>query len=277
MKESRSTPASLPSEPNGTADPTTPSNPLRALSEALQGERGDQSNAAPTNGKPAQADKKPATLAEAAARLGLSDAEFYALSVPLAGSAEPTTLGKLKDMLGERDAFTLRTLETDQAHRAREAKLIQAEQEFNALLAGLPANALKPEVLQAAQQRRAQQRAAEQAKIAERIPAWKDATVRDAELKGIEEHLTSYGLDGAFLLRNFSADVLNYVRTNYDRERKLKEALARVKSNDEGAKPLARSRAQPLNGASRAAPPQTREQREVSNFMATIQQAGRRQ
>ncbi len=276
MKSADTQNPSSPNDPVGTADPAAPSNPLRALSAALQAESDDNGDGAPPSGQQ-PTDKKPTTLAEAAKRLGLTDAEFYALSVPMAGGAEPVTVGKLKDLLGEHDAFTVRTLQTDQAHRAREAKLIQAESELEALLAGLPPNALKPEALQAAQTRRASQRAAEQAKLAERIPAWSDSAVRDAELKGIEKHLESYGLDGAFLLRNFSADVMNYVRTNYERERRLTEALARVKPNDAGTKPIARSRAAPLNGASRAAPTQSREQREVASFIQTIQQAGRRQ
>jgi hypothetical protein len=256
--------------------PAPPSNPLRELAAKLNAEKEADPAEKPAEGDPPKkpaAKAKPKDLTTLAETLGVEVKDLYDLEIPSTREgAEPFTLGKLKDLAAEQDAFTVRSLQHDETVRRKEAEFIRAEQELQTLLAALPKDALKPEVRKAVQDRLEETVKVERTRTLEAIPEWADEKLRTEELKGMVEFLKDYGFSDTYLLRNFDHRTMRFVRAFWQQTVKLRKALGEVtertpsKTPSKSGPPAARSKPK-SNGI------QTPQQREVSAFEQTLRNA----
>lgn len=201
------------------------------LQSFLAGFDGEKLEAAekPDEGKP-KSKPQLSDLNALAESLGVEVKDLYSVQIPSSvNGAEAHTLGKLKDLAKDQDDLTVRALKFDESSRRRESELIAEEQRLAMLMESLPKTAIKPEILAKVEQRRLAKLSAECERTMELIPEWSDEAVRSEELKGIVEHLESFGVPGSFLVRHFDAATLRYVRENFVREKRLKEGLAKLK------------------------------------------------
>jgi hypothetical protein len=195
---------------------------------------------------------KPKTLSDAAERLGLEVKDLYDLEIP-SDKLEGLTLGKLKDHMAEREDFTVRSLQFEENKRRREAEFIRAEQELQQLLAALPKDAIKPEVLNAARQKQAVYMQTERKRTLGVIPEWKDEKVREAELAEIAEHLSSYGFAKDHLASIYDHRTLKVLRDFTKQSLQLRRALELVSER----KPNGLGKSKPA-GSPRPAQPKAR-------------------
>ncbi len=268
---------STPSAPEKDAPPATPpSNPLEALAAALKAERerDEPAETATETGDPKKpaAKAKPKDLTKLAETLGMEVKDLYGIEIPSSRQGEqPYTLGKLKDLAAEQDAFTVRSLQLEETARAREAKLAQAEREVEALVGALPKEALKPELRKALSDRYAQTVSTERQRTLEVIPEWADESKRTGDLKGMLEHLRGYGFADDYLTRLVDHRALKFVRDAWMRETQIRAALAKVTERKPQTPP--KSNAQPPKRKP-ASGPLPIEQQKVREFMNVINRAG---
>ncbi|HET7135172.1 MAG TPA: hypothetical protein VFJ25_04570 [Casimicrobiaceae bacterium] len=254
MDEQESSPATAaqPDNSPGTATDDV-RDPLRALADSWDAEKG-KSAGKPADGEgappPTAKDKPPKSFNDLAGKLGIKLEDLYKLEVADSKTGKKYTVEDLKGLLAEQDDFTVRSLQSEERLRRKEADFVRAEGELQTLLASLPANAVKPEVLAKVRQSREQKLDVERKRALEAIPEWGDETVRGTELKAIAEHLSDYGLPESFLLANFSAPLLRFVRDSWKRAESIRKALESVterksptpgksRTQDKAAKPRA--------------------------------------
>jgi hypothetical protein len=255
-------------------------NPLQELAAALAVEKdqsGDGGEQHPAD-KTKSAKPKPKSIAALAETLGVDVKELYDVEVPSSRQGEkPYTLGRLKDLAAEQDDFTVRSLSLDEDRRRLESERVRSEQELREMLQSLPADALKPEMVEKRRAAIKTKQQQEHARLLDTVPEWRDEQTRLAELTGIAEHLNAYDIPESFLLLNFDHRLMRYVRENWQRKQRLEAALARVQER----KPVTQAKSQKQDAqrtqrrASATAP--SREQQQVGAFMDIIRQAGQRQ
>lgn len=261
-------------------------NPLKQLADYLRAEKAGEAGDAEEQGDDAAGDEKPAAkkpakpknLDELAEALGIEVAALYDVEIPAKQKgAEALKLGKLKDLAAEHGEFAVRQLKLDEDRRAFEALRVTRDQEFRELLAQLPADAIKPEAMQKLRAMLDKRRAEERELTLEKIAEWSDEKVRAEDLKGMLKHLESYDISPAFLVANVSASLMRFVRDSWKRAETIRKALEQV--TERKGKTPARARG---DSSERPAKQQhgngqmTRTQRQVSNFMHTIQNHGKR-
>ena len=270
MDEQLNTPEKALTESDG-----TPDSPLQEFAKAFRAstERSEPAEQATEAAKP-PVKVKPKDLRALAETLKLDVKELYDVQIPSAREgAEPYTLGKLKDLAGEQDSFAVRTLRFEEQARKREAEFVQTEQELKLLVDSLPKEALKPEALKAVRDRHAQSMQREREKALDVIPEWQDAQTRTAELEGMVAHLKTYGFPETYLLQNFSAQTLKYVRDNWQREERVRKALESVAERKPAAHGASRKSDAPKRTPAKAS---TIEAQRVADFVSTLQQAASR-
>lgn len=219
---------------------------------------------------------KPKDLADAAAQLGLKDADLYALLVPSKREgADPYTIGKLKDLAEEHDDFILRGLERDQRDREKHAQYLRATQELEDIIGSLPPEAIKQEVRDKLEARRKTAMAKERQLVLDAIPEWRDADVRTQELEAMAEHLQDAGYPAEYLVGVYDHRTLRYIRDNMLREKAIAAALEKVKERKPTTPPKS-ARQSPAPGKGPAAPVPGRDQVAHARFGAAIQHASKR-
>ncbi len=170
---------------------------------------------------------KPVRFNDLAGATGLELDDLYKLE--LTNSAGDTfTIEELKDMKAEQDAFTLKELQWEERRGAEQAKLTQAQNELTEIIRGLPKGAVTPDVLAGVRQRMEKAQAQERALTLEIIPEWQDEAVREKELSGMAEYLTTFGFPADMLGSIVDHRYLNFIRSSFLREQRVKAALARV-------------------------------------------------
>jgi len=172
------------------------------------------------------------TLHDAAERLGVKVEDLYALQVGLPGDETKYTLGELKDAFAGRDDFTVQQLEWEEQRAKQEGDLLRSRNELTELLSLLPETALKPEVLSKIREKHGATLARERQLTLEVIPAWQDESVREADLAGIQDHLSRAGFPSGYLRNVSDHRTMRYIRENYLREKRINDALARVKKKE---------------------------------------------
>ena len=219
--------------------------------------------------------EKPKDLAALAASLGADAKELYALEVPSAREGgEAFTLGKLKDLAAEHDAFAVQRLEHEEATRKRQSEFMRAEQELTELFATLPPDAIKPEVRAKLQARRDAAMIQERQRVLAAIPEWKDATVRTQEIESLVEHLKDYGFPETYLSTVFDHRTLRYIRENWKREQQIRRALEKVAERKPSTPPKSKP-GQPSASKRSGNGMLTHEQQQAGKFGNTILNAGR--
>lgn len=194
--------------------------------------------------------KPPETLADAAKALKLDVADLYKLTIPDPhNEGESFTLGELKDAHNQRSEFTVTQLEWEESRAQQQSELLRAQQEIEELLSHVPKRLLETDALKAAKDRLDARANREWQKTLSAIPGWKNEATRKEERAAISEHLQNYGFPKEFINMVFDSRMVRYFRENWQREKRMNDALAMVrkKQGDAGkpAKPTGRSPSKP--------------------------------
>ncbi len=170
---------------------------------------------------------KPVKFNDLAGATGLELDDLYKLE--MTNSAGDTfTIEELKDMKAAQDDFALRELQWEERRADEQAKLTQAQNELTEIIRGLPKGAVTPEVLAGVRARMKKVQAEERKLTLQVISEWKDEAVREKELSGMAEYLTTFGFPADTLGSIVDHRYLNLIRSSYLREQRVKAALARV-------------------------------------------------
>ncbi len=188
---------------------------------------------------------KPTKFNDLAGTLNLELNDLYQLEVSTSEDGEPVTIESLKDLHAKRGEIEMSAIEFEERRTSEEAKLLQAQTELREIIAALPSNAVKPEVLERIRAKHAEQSAQEQQRTLDVIPAWKDDKVREAEITAMTQHLTAYGFPVNYLASVVDHKQMKYIRDNWQREQRIRKALAAVKAG----KPNPTTRQKPVKSA----------------------------
>lgn len=240
---------------------------------------GDESHADGDGDEPApRKPKKPKTFAELAKAANVEVESLYSIEIPSSRAGEkPFTLGQLKDLMKERDDFALASLKLDEDRRAHDRDKVNAQQELEEMLEGIPAEHLKPDSVKKVRDKLEAKRARGRAEILEAIPEWQEPTVRESELKAITEHLKGYGIPHTFVLANLNPQVTRFIRDSWRRAEMVRKALDAIELRR--GKTPGRSRKQGEKqgkGEEKGRAPVGRIEGEVAGFRATLNAAAGR-
>ena len=202
-------------------------------------------------------DAAPTKFNELAGKLGIKLDDLYKLEIAQAEDGTPLTIENLKDAHGEKVDFSMREIEFEERRTKQESELMQAQEEMRELMAALPAKAIAPEVLQKIRNKQDAQGALERKLTLQVIPGWNDATVRKAEIDAMSVHMKQYGFAESHLARITDHRQIKYIRDNWQREQRIRKALAAVKPGKPNptskTKPAAKApQKQPVAGVKRA-------------------------
>lgn len=193
--------------------------------ESHEGKAGEsQPNAEPEAGEPKG---KPKALKDLAERLKVSDADLYAIEVPMS-NGKAMSLGALKDAAAKQDDFTVRELAFEERVAKQEAEWTRAQTELTELMSHLDPKAIKPELRAKVAEKVKADAARERARILETIPEWSNETVREAELSAMVEHLRDFGIHESFLTASMNHKLFRMVRAATLQKQRIEKALAGV-------------------------------------------------
>ena len=143
-------------------------------------------------GTEGEASTPPATLTEAAERLGLDPADFYALTLNASGDGEPVTLGQLKDAYQERESAAVEITKRETALDEREAAL-QGEQRLWGQIGQTLSEKLTPAQVQTLQKQMADREQAERRAMVQAIPEFADQAAFGQFRDDATKTLAAYG------------------------------------------------------------------------------------
>jgi hypothetical protein len=159
----------------------------------------------------------------------LTAEQVYAIKVPMANGAEPITLGKLKDRVGELVDLETRELQFDNRRVKAEGELLRAQTEMRELLALVPKDQIKPEMVEKIRRRHEATQAAERRATLEHIPEWQDEERRTKELQSMVELVEDYGFGAEFLTTVVDHRAIKMIRDYMLMRTRIQKALANVK------------------------------------------------
>jgi hypothetical protein len=243
-------PPSEPPQPSNPPPQENSRNKLEQISRLMRGEENPKpvGDPPPDDGEPSPDDGEPKpqeqdgaarrpsvkvkSLDDAAKALGITVEELYALEVPLRnakGEKLGKKLGELKDYFADQDSHQLSRLEWDEERGKQQAALNRDRAELQEIISAVPQERLSPAVVEAARKKLDSRIAVERRRTLEIIPSWEDDAARTADLTGIAEHLVDYGFPPSTLQGITDSRMLQYMRDNYLRMKRLNDALDRVK------------------------------------------------
>jgi hypothetical protein len=279
---------------NGNAQsPNRGSAPVVAIGELLrtglaeqfpeahpEGEGHEETASADAGGDGApEGERKPApkTLDEVAERLGLKVEELYELELKTGGEGRAFKLGELKDAAAAESDLDARTLIFEQDSVERENALLREREELNYVLSQLPQTSALQKLRERATAETKKRAAAQEARILETIPEWKDKAARDKDLDGMNEFVQEYGYGPADVDRIKDHRLLKLVRDSWKKSVSLKAALEKVKNGTKGAPPASGQRpARPGAPNSNAtAPTKHQAQKQVRARIGSLLRTGR--
>lgn len=155
---------------------------------------------------------------------------LYKLEINLDDDSEPVTIEQLKDSFKQRSEFEKDRFEFEETRTQQETELLRARAELNDILEALPKNAVRPEVLERIRDKNEQRMQVERTRTLDAIPAWKDQDKRTADLAAMSEHLGQYGFPTEHLGTLQDHRWFPYIRDNMAREKRVREALEKVKA-----------------------------------------------
>lgn len=221
-----------------------------ALAKELEGEKPvDTGNEGePNKGTPRESTQKgmPKSLEMLAERLGVEVSELYSLPIPVGQGREPLTLGKAKDMAAQWASLDADRLAFSEERVKQESELTRGRSELRELIALLPREHLKPELLQRVAARVQERTKAQEAQVPVLIPEWRDADMRKKEEADITTMLEGYGLTAPEVKGIRDPRLIKFLRDSMNREKLVRNALAAVKKPER--KPV---RHESANGAPR--------------------------
>lgn len=235
--------------PAGGETPTQLKKLHQLLSDAPapEGDDDDEGNDPPKggNGKAgagAQKKAKPTKFNDLAEIAGVELDSLYKLELSLSEGGSPITIEQLKDAYTKREEQTVRELKWEEDRAKKEANLVRAQGELQELLAALPKDAIKPEVLQAAATKHQAAVKRERERALEVIPDWRDKAKREEDIAGMTEYLKGYGFPPNYLETVFDHRAVRFIRDAWQREQRIRKAfeqLESVKSTPAATKPKA--------------------------------------
>jgi len=214
---------------------------LQQSEEVSNDEQAGDESEKPGGDESGDESKAPTKFNDLAGKLGVELDDLYALEITSADGAEPVTIEALKDMHAKQIDLDMRELQFEESRAESEQKLMQAQNELRELMAALPEKAIKPEVLEKIRKKHDQQVTIERQRTLDVIPEWKDAKRREADITGMAEHLQGYGYPVNYLQNVVDHKQLKYIRDNWQREQRIKKALAAVKAGKPNTKPAAKT------------------------------------
>lgn len=176
--------------------------------------------------------KPPESLEALSKRLGLKPEQVYNVKIPLADGAEPLTIGQLKDRVGELVDLETRETQFEQRRLRAEGELLRSQAEIRELLAMVPKEHIRPEIVNKIRQRHNANMQRERAATLEHIPEWRDEKRATEDLQGMTEFLGEYGFDETFIGTVHDHRAIKFIRDMYLRDRRIKAALAKVTTPD---------------------------------------------
>jgi hypothetical protein len=215
--------------------PARGSDALREISRLLRGEpatpppddQGDQGTRQQPPGAPPKREFK--SLDEVAKALQVDVSALYDLEVPLrTDQKERKKLGELKDYFAGQDQHSVDRLAWEEQRATQQAELNRSRMELAELLRAVPQDKLNAEVIDAVRKKQDAVVKEERRKTLDKIPEWRDDDTRARELSGMVEHLADYGLPAETLQGIVDHRMLAYVRDNWLRTERLRDALQRV-------------------------------------------------
>lgn len=214
--------------------PARGSDALREISRLLRGEPatpppGEPGDQGAQPGQPGAGKREFKSLDDVAKVLGVDVATLYDLEVPLrTDQKERKKLGELKDYFAGQDQHSVERLAWAEQRATEQAELNRSRMELAELLRAVPQDKLNKEVVDAVRKKQDQVVKDERRKTLEKIPEWQDDDTRAREIGGMVEHLADYGLPAETLQGIVDHRMLAYVRDNWLRTVRLREALQRV-------------------------------------------------
>ncbi len=175
-------------------------------------------------------DAAPTKFNDLAGKLGIKLDDLYKLEVTQAEDGTPVTIENLKDNHSKQADFSMREIEFEERRTQQESELMQAQEELRELMAALPEKAIQPEVLQKVRAKHDAQATLERQRTLEVIPEWQDEKTRTADIEGMAEHMSQYGYPINHLERVADHRQIKYIRDNWQRELRIRKALAAVKA-----------------------------------------------
>ena len=209
---------------------------LERLGQALADDDTEQPGG--DKGKPSGSDEKakPTKFNDLAGATDMDLDALYALEATLDDGGEPVTIEQLKDHYKQRADFDVTKLEFEEQRTQQMNDLVRERAELKELLQALPANAVKPEVLQRMRTKMEQTASEERQRTLEAIPEWKNAEARTQDITAMAEHLQGYGFPANQLEQLVDHRWQRYIRDNMLREQRIRSALEKVRK---GAPPKA--------------------------------------
>lgn len=244
--------------------------------EPSEGAEGHDSDAG--EGSEGAAKASPKTLEDLAKSAGLEVDALYDLAIPIGegDQAKTLTLGEIKDIAKQASDLTVRGLELDESHAKRTADLMRDRGELQELFALLPETARTDELREKARNIFEAKAKAERRRAREAIDGWDDDQKRLEDLEGMVEHLEGYGFEKTYLMGVLDHRMVNYIRESWQREKRMTEAMERVKQlRAAGSKPAPAAAPAPrrssANGASRG---RAGQRETVSRVASLLNEAG---
>lgn len=221
--------AGTPEEPSAEEGAT-----LEGLGELLSLSEPDDNTPGGDDDKGAESDgsqeTKPSKFNDLAGAVGMELDALYKLEVQLDDEDEPVTVEQLKDRYKEARDLDLRVLEFEETRTEQQNEIARASAELKEILQALPAKAVNAEVLEKIRTRSQEAAKAERAATLDVIPSWKDEDARSSDIAAMSAHLQAYGFPVNQLESLVDHRWQRYVRDNMLREKRVKEALAKVRS-----------------------------------------------
>jgi hypothetical protein len=259
--------SSTPATPAATKDDANESS-LRELARQyrLEEEPAESSEPAETQSGDEPRKGKPKTLTELAERLGVEVKDLYDLEIP-SDKLKGLTLGKLKDHMAEREAFTTRSLKFEEDAAQKDADFSRGQLELQTLIQALPKEAITPQLREAVRQKHEAALSVERKRTLDAIPEWRDESRRTEELTAMVEYLTGFGFPTGYLAQVNDHRALKFIRTAWQREQRLRKALELVSEQKPNA--LGKSK-DAARGKPASARPLSREEREVKRYLGVF-------
>jgi hypothetical protein len=180
----------------------------------------------------------PETMEQLTRRLGLKPEQVYGVKIPLADGAEALTIGQMKDRVAELVDLETRETKFELRRVKEEGEMLRAQAEIRDLLAMVPKEHIKPEMVEKIRKRHDENMNRERQMTLEHIPEWQDEKKRVEDIQGMSEFMSDYGFDKTFLGTVSDHRAIKFIRDMYLRDRRIKAALAKVTTpNTKGQRP----------------------------------------
>lgn len=165
-------------------------------------------------------------------RLGFKPEQIYNVKIPLADGAEPLTIGQLKDRVGELVDLETREMQFEQRRLSAEGDLLRSQTEIRELLAMIPKENIRPEIVEKVRKRHDENMRRERVATLEHIPEWRDEKRRAEDLQGMIDFVKGWGFDAGFLATVSDHRAVKFIRDMYIRDKRIKKALSQVTTPD---------------------------------------------